>query len=131
MSFFKKLFKGVGNAAKSLVKGATKAVSKVTGFASKILPGPIGDLAKGASNITGFTSKLLSGKSGNTGISQKKASAAVLPPAPSLSSSTVDDVLGEIGLQKKTPAWVLPTVIGTGISIVLGLLFWMFSRKKK
>lgn len=133
MSFFKKLVKGIGSVAKGIGKGLTSAVSKVTGFASKILPGPLGDAAKGVSKITGFASKLLSGSSGNTGIvlNQKAASQAVLPSptstyvAPVSLEEDIKEYLGGGSWFKKYGMWVV-----TGIGFLITIVVLIVNRKK-
>jgi hypothetical protein len=142
MGFFKNLVKGVSNVVKKVGAVTTKVVSKATGFASQIIPGPLGKAAAGVSKISGFASNLLGGSSKNKGINPKQevavqaaAQSALLgsPAIPYTASNPAQGItLGGYTLDKDT--WLkrnMGTVIGVGVGVVAIIITIFLSIKKR
>lgn len=131
MGFFKKLVKGVTN----VVKGVTNAVSKVTGFAAKVLPTPLGGIAKTVSavsgGVAGFASKLLDSSSANTPKNAAQAAQTAAFSGGGTGGATLQDISfgGSVqsgpGWWSRNLGWVIPT----GLAF-LALIGWLIFGKK-
>ncbi len=122
---------------KKLAKGVTNVVSKATGIAAKLIPGP-NQLLEGVSAVTGkvtsalndkTTAKIKSAVAGvGAGAGSAGAGASTMAKAQAAAFST--DYTTGGGEQPKSKTGLIVGIV-TGVLVVVGLIVWIFSRKKR
>lgn len=141
MSFLKKLAKGVSN-----------VVSKATGIAAKLIPGP-NPLLEGASAVTGkiasaikdkgkvseavasVSSLVLSGssigsKAGSAGVGAAALNTSAVMAKAQNAAFNDTTTTGGTEPKQKMSGGLIAGIVG-GVVVVVGLLFWLFTRKKR
>lgn len=117
MSFLKKLAKGVSN-----------VVSKVSGIAAKIIPGP-NPLLEGVSSITGKITQSLSAPSSNK-VSPPAQVSNAAQAAQAATFATEKTVGASDEPKKSLSGGIIAAIVGGGV-VLIGLVVWLFSRKKR